>query len=230
MPAGCHHDVDAEDVDGAPQIIGDRGEAERGADIVEAPHQEGARVHPLLERPEGMFDGITAPCESVQQSGHSVQHCLIVQTRDPAAGSPSRPDRTDRARRRIAAIGSSSNPGACLRAMAQGFLRPYRRTQPGPDRSGTRPWRGNHCAPLIRKTEYLIEGGGGRVCRTSDGISPRSRYARMNLQRYYNEIRPHSLLGYRPPTPPVLMPARPATQPDAALPRTPSLAQRPTLN
>jgi hypothetical protein len=59
----CHHDVDAEDVDGAPRIIVERGEAECGADIVEAPHQEGARVHPLLERPEGMFDGLTAPRE-----------------------------------------------------------------------------------------------------------------------------------------------------------------------
>ena len=137
---GCHHDVDALGVDGAPLIIGERGEGERGADIVEAPHQEGARVHPLLERPKGMFKGLTAPRESVQKSAHPVQHCLIVQTRDPAAGSPSRPARTDRARGRIAVIGSSSNPGACLCATAQGFLRPYRRTHPGPDRSGTRPW------------------------------------------------------------------------------------------
>ena len=88
---GSYHDVDAEDVDGAPQIIGERGEAERGADIVEAPYQEGALVHPLLKYPEGMFDGLTALRESVQQSGDPVQHYLIVQTRDLAAGSPWRP-------------------------------------------------------------------------------------------------------------------------------------------
>ncbi len=174
---GCHHDVDAEDVEGAPQIIGERGEAERGVDIVEAPHQEGARVHPLLERPEGMFDGLTAPCESPAErpSDPALPHCS-----DARAGGwcPSRPARTDRARRRIAVIGSSSNPGACLHDKAQGFLRPYRRTHAGPDRGGTRPWGGNHCAPLICKTEYLIDGVGGRVCRTSDGNSPRSRYAR----------------------------------------------------
>jgi hypothetical protein len=71
---GCHYDVDAEDVDGAPQIIGERGEAKCGADIVEAPHQEGALVHPLLERHEGMFDRLTAPHESVQQSA-ALPHC-----------------------------------------------------------------------------------------------------------------------------------------------------------
>ena len=49
-------------------------------------------------------------------------------------------------------------------------------------------------------------------------------------RRHYNTIRPHSALGYQPPAPEVVMPARSAAQPRPASPSALPLAQRPTLN
>lgn len=49
-------------------------------------------------------------------------------------------------------------------------------------------------------------------------------------RRHYNNIRPHSALGYRPPAPQVFVPARPASQPGPATPGALTLAPRPTLN
>jgi hypothetical protein len=46
----------------------------------------------------------------------------------------------------------------------------------------------------------------------------------------YNQIRLHSSLGYKPPAPQVLMPARPAAQLQSAPPGATSLAKRPALN
>jgi hypothetical protein len=41
-------------------------------DVVEAPHQEGAVVHPLLDGAEGALDGLTAPGEDVPPGLQSV--------------------------------------------------------------------------------------------------------------------------------------------------------------
>jgi hypothetical protein len=71
-PDGRHHGSDAEDVDGAPEIVDERGEAELGPDVVEAPHQEGTLVHPLLDGAEGVLDGLTAPGEDVRPGLQSV--------------------------------------------------------------------------------------------------------------------------------------------------------------
>ena len=49
-------------------------------------------------------------------------------------------------------------------------------------------------------------------------------------RRHYNEIRPHSSLGYRPPAPAVLCTARPAAQPQPAPPGAQPLVQTPLLN
>ena len=43
------HGLDAEDVERAAQIISERGQAELGAHVGEAAHQEGALIHPLLD-------------------------------------------------------------------------------------------------------------------------------------------------------------------------------------
>ena len=56
-----HHGFDAKDVEGPAEIVGERGEAELGPDIVEALHQKGALVHPLLDAAEGMLDDLAAP-------------------------------------------------------------------------------------------------------------------------------------------------------------------------
>src|ERR1700722_4302912 len=60
---GGGHRLDAEDVEGAAQIVGERRQAELGAHIGEAAHQEGALVHPLLDAAEGMLDDLAATVE-----------------------------------------------------------------------------------------------------------------------------------------------------------------------
>jgi hypothetical protein len=47
---------------------------------------------------------------------------------------------------------------------------------------------------------------------------------------FYNEVRPHSSLGYRPPAPAVLFPERPAALPQPAPPGAQPLVQRPIMN
>src|SRR3984893_18631834 len=75
-----------------PQIIDERGQAELGADIVEALHQKGALVHPLLDRAEGMLDHLAPPVENFrsrfQARRHAVEHRLVFQTRDLAIVVP----------------------------------------------------------------------------------------------------------------------------------------------
>jgi len=51
-----------------------------------------------------------------------------------------------------------------------------------------------------------------------------------NWRRHYNEVRPHSSLGYRPPAPSVLLAERPAALPRPAPPGAQRLAQRPIMN
>jgi putative transposase len=45
-----------------------------------------------------------------------------------------------------------------------------------------------------------------------------------NWYRHYNEVRPHSSLGYKPPAPEVLISTRPAAQPKPASPGAQSQA------
>ena len=51
-----------------------------------------------------------------------------------------------------------------------------------------------------------------------------------NWRRHYNEVRPHSSLGYRPPAPSVLLAERPAALPRPAPPGAQRLAERPVMN
>ena len=86
------------------------------------------------------------------------------------------------------------------------------------------PWENGYCESFNSKLrDELLDG---EIFYTLE----EARVIIENWRRCYNEIRPHSSLGYRPPTPRVLMPARPAAQPEPASPAAPSLAQRPTLN
>jgi hypothetical protein len=59
------HGLDAKDVERPSQIVDERREAEFGAHIVEASHQEGALVHPLLDAAEGMLDDLATPIENL---------------------------------------------------------------------------------------------------------------------------------------------------------------------
>ena len=51
-----------------------------------------------------------------------------------------------------------------------------------------------------------------------------------NWRRHYNEVRPHSSLGYRPPAPSVLLAERPAALQRPAPPGAQQLAHRPVMN
>ena len=53
-PRGLDQRRNAEDGDGAPEILGERGETEFGADVFETAHQECALVHPLFDRTVGV--------------------------------------------------------------------------------------------------------------------------------------------------------------------------------
>jgi len=86
------------------------------------------------------------------------------------------------------------------------------------------PWENGYCVSFNSKLrDELLDG-------EIFYILEEARVIIENWRRCYNEIRPHSSLGYRPTAQRVLMPARPATQPEPASPAAPSLAQRPTLN
>ena len=86
------------------------------------------------------------------------------------------------------------------------------------------PWENGYCESFNSKLRDELLNG--EIFYTLE----EARVIIENWRRCYNEIRPHSSLGYRPPAPRVLMPARPAAQPEPASPAAPSLAQRPTLN
>ena len=86
------------------------------------------------------------------------------------------------------------------------------------------PWENGYCESFNSKLrDELLDG---EIFYTLE----EARVIIENWRRCYNEIRPHSSLGYRPPAPRVLIPACPAVQPESAPPGAPSLAQRPILN
>ena len=74
---GRHHGLDAKDVEGPSQIIDERREAELSPDIVEALHQKGALVHPLLDAAEGMLDELATPVDLV--AWRLCEACLDVE-------------------------------------------------------------------------------------------------------------------------------------------------------
>jgi hypothetical protein len=107
---GCHHGIDAEDVDGPPEIVDKCREAELSPDIVEAPHQESALIHLLLDRAKGVLEDLAAAVENVgprrQALRHAIERVLVFDAGDSciarAAGS------RRRARRRSGTPGVAS--------------------------------------------------------------------------------------------------------------------------
>ena len=85
---GGGHGLDAEDVEGAAQIVGERRQAELGAHVGEAAHQEGALTHPLLDAAERMLDDLAATVENLgpllQALGHAIEHNLVFEARNGA--------------------------------------------------------------------------------------------------------------------------------------------------
>ncbi len=80
--------LDADDVEGATQIVGERRKAELGAHVGEAAHQERALIHPLLDAAERMFDPLATAVENfrprLQAGRHAVERVLALETRDGA--------------------------------------------------------------------------------------------------------------------------------------------------
>ena len=91
LASGCDsggHRLDAEDVEGAAQIVGERRQAELRAHALEAAHQEGALIHPLFDAAERMLDDLAAAVEDLRPRfetlGHAVERGLVFQARDGA--------------------------------------------------------------------------------------------------------------------------------------------------
>ena len=72
------------DVEDAPEIVDERGQAELGANLLQPSHQKRSLVHPLLDRAEWVFDRLAALVEDVgalRYAGlHSVQYGLVLET------------------------------------------------------------------------------------------------------------------------------------------------------
>src|SRR6516162_6581931 len=76
------------DVEDAPQIVGERGQAKLGAHLLQPSHQKRTLVHPLLDRAKRVFNGLAALVEDIgalRYAGlHSVQHGLVLEARNGA--------------------------------------------------------------------------------------------------------------------------------------------------
>src|ERR1700730_16816357 len=72
------------DIEDAPEIVGERGQAELGANLLQPSHQKRTLVHPLLDRAKRVFDRLTALVEDVgalHYAGlHSIQYRLVLET------------------------------------------------------------------------------------------------------------------------------------------------------
>jgi putative transposase len=86
------------------------------------------------------------------------------------------------------------------------------------------PWENGYCESFNSKLrDELLNGE----------IFYSLKEARIVIEswrRHYNEVRPHSSLGYRPPAPSVLIAERPAALPRQASPGAQRLVQRPIMN
>ena len=67
-----HEAINADDVDGPSQIIGERCQAELGANFFEALGEKGALIHPLLDRTERMLADLAAGVEYLGPRPHGL--------------------------------------------------------------------------------------------------------------------------------------------------------------
>jgi hypothetical protein len=73
-----------DNIEDAPEIVGERGQAELGANLLQPSHQKRTLVHPLLDRAKRVFDRLAALVEDVgalcYAGLHSIQHGLVLET------------------------------------------------------------------------------------------------------------------------------------------------------
>ena len=72
------------DIEDPPEIVGERGQAELGANLLQPSHQKRTLVHPLLDRAKRVLDGLAALLEdlgALHYAGlHSIQYRLVLET------------------------------------------------------------------------------------------------------------------------------------------------------
>jgi hypothetical protein len=68
--------------------MGERGQAEFGANLLQTPHQKCPLVHPLFDRAERMFDRLAPSIKDLgphrQARLHPVQNSFVLKARDEA--------------------------------------------------------------------------------------------------------------------------------------------------
>jgi hypothetical protein len=62
-PGARQSTLAADDIEDAPEIVGERGQAELAANLLQPSHQKRTLVHPLLDRTKRVFDGLAALIE-----------------------------------------------------------------------------------------------------------------------------------------------------------------------
>jgi transposase InsO family protein len=86
------------------------------------------------------------------------------------------------------------------------------------------PWENGYCESFNSKLRDELLNG--EIFYTLE----EARIIIESWRRHYNEVRPHSSLGYKPPAPEAFNPPRPAAQLQSAQPGATSLALQPVLN
>jgi putative transposase len=86
------------------------------------------------------------------------------------------------------------------------------------------PWENGYCESFNSKLRDELLNGEIFYSRKE------ARIVIESWRRHYNEVRPHSSLGYKPPAPEVLIPTRPAAQPRPAPPGARPLVMRSIMN
>jgi len=86
------------------------------------------------------------------------------------------------------------------------------------------PWENGYCESFNSKLRDELPNG--EIFYSLE----EARIVIEGRRRHYNERRPHSSLGYRPPAPAALCPERPAALPQPAPPGAQPLVQRPIMN
>jgi hypothetical protein len=85
---GGHQPVEPDNIQYPPEIVSECGQAELGADLLQATHQKRTLVHPLLDRAKRVFDRLTTAIEDTgplrQSRLHPVQYRFVLKPGDRA--------------------------------------------------------------------------------------------------------------------------------------------------
>jgi hypothetical protein len=75
---GGHQLRERDEIEGSPEIIGERGQAKLGANLLQATHQKCALIHPLFDRAKRVFDRLAlANGNNLRISGDATRRTLL---------------------------------------------------------------------------------------------------------------------------------------------------------